>query len=196
MKTKFSTKSASYLFILFAALTMSITSCSKEEDAKLKEEDTELEDEKAGSGAFSFKAGGVLKELGEGNAKPTCRLVKLQNEYTLTIAAISADGTKMINIEINDTKPFTTKEYTGQVYGANTNKDFILGSYISYSDGVNLTYSSFGLVNSDVIVKITKLSESSMSGTFSGTLTGRHGQGDMNVTNGQFTGRVISNYKF
>lgn len=185
METKFLAKSASYLFMLFAALTMLTTSCSKE-DEKAKEEEEQMED---GINSISFKADGVQKNVGSDGNYPLANFSSQDGKYQ---AAFTAKNDKVaIGFTINDIKRLSKKDYPDN-YAYNTTPDptFSKVSYSEYGDKVNniatfITYNS-SITGSNLLVTVTKIGPDFIGGTFKGKLYTPDGTSFVTITDGKF----------
>ncbi|MCB0745505.1 MAG: hypothetical protein KDC67_16480 [Ignavibacteriae bacterium] len=167
------------LFISIISITLLI-SCSKKEDSALNTDSDYF---------MSFKANGteiIYKDI------LTAQYTDLpnQNLYGLTIAGANFDGPNTdedFGIILMDDAPITEGSYN-QDYIPNT---YSSRAFISYIKGVQ-AYSSVYPLLSDVAkanVTITEITNTYISGTFSGTLVKSDGDYSVithEITNGKF----------
>ncbi|MFB6342981.1 hypothetical protein ACE1ET_14735 [Saccharicrinis sp. FJH62] len=89
------------------------------------------------------------------------------------------DATSSMNITAYDDQPVSKKSYSGYA----TSGTALVGVLMTYQDNDGTVFSQGG---GDVIVSISSITDTSVSGTFSGILKAS-GKPDMVITDGKFT---------
>ena len=84
-----------------------------------------------------------------------------------------------LNLQVYDDVPISVKSYTGY----NISNSILLGVLIGYDDESGTDYTQVG---DDLVVNVTSITDTSVSGTFSGTLKA-NGKPDIVIAGGKFT---------
>lgn len=171
--------------ILFLAIFVGLSSCSKE-DEKAKEDEEQMED---GINSISFKADGVQKNVGSDGNYPVANFSSKDGNYQAAFTAMHSKF--VIGFTINDIKPLSKKDYTDN-YAYNTTPDptFSKVSYSEYGDKVNntatyITYNS-SITGSNLLVTVTKIGPDFIGGTFKGKIYTPDGTSFVTITDGKF----------
>lgn len=110
------------------------------------------------------------------NTIPTVGL----NTCTIQSGTSGTSTTNLLGVVIADDAPITLNTYTETAIAGS------IQATISYTDPSGVVYSSVNNAIADATITITGLSDSEMSGYFSGTVTPVTGVGDISITNGLF----------
>lgn len=162
-------------FVVLLLIT-SASSCSKS--------NVDEEEEESDTGYFiRFNANGQLNKF-----TPEYILSGNLSEYNAQYSAsiIGKNTTSSIIIHALDNKTIIEKSYSGYVMIQATPQTpaYNIGADIFYHGGDGIMYTS-PLSNSDVTIKIEKITPTTIRGTFNGTLK-FSGKPDLVITNGKF----------
>lgn len=159
--------------IAFLILITTALSCSKSSDD---------EDDKNGVYVITFEANGILQKFTSDHF-PIGDFHDNGTQYSGLFKANQSASS--IGIQVYDNKPITEKTlYKGYaVTQATQTPAYAIGATLVYKEGQNTYVTPY--VNPDVTVKIEKITTTTATGTFSGTLKSS-GKPDVIITNGKF----------
>lgn len=101
------------------------------------------------------------------------------NQYTCAVTG--ADTSSNIGLSMYDTTAITTKTYSG--FTTVNSLSATLGTLVTYGDGSGTSYNSN---NTTFSITVTGLTDSTMTGTFSGSLQDNNGTNTLTITDGDF----------
>ena len=164
MKNNFTTSKTVYLFLALLALVFVNNSCKK--DSSISSNTYEM----------SFKANGTLVDYKTEGAL-VATFTNTDNQFLGVFSGYDANSN--MGLQVYSDAAISEMSYSGY-----TTSGFVLvGVLMGYQDTSGTLYSQAG---SDVVINISKITDTSVSGTFSGTLKAS-GKADMVITDGKFT---------
>ena len=167
MKILFFTKKTNYLSIGYILLGLFLSSCKKENN----------KDDSGNSYMITYEVGSIAKSFTEKDS-PLGGFYNHDQQYG-GIFTCSHNSNK-ITLLVLDNKAITATIYRGY----NDEKVYLNGAAISLQEG-SVAYRTESTANSDVKIEITKITETTIRGKFSGTLKSE-GKPDRIITNGNF----------
>ncbi len=174
MKSQLLKKQTTYFIIVFSLIALIQNSCKKDND----------EDEAVDKGSYmiSFKANGHLEEFSSDNFL-VCAFYDDGTHFTGQVSGTRSSS--KVGVEVHDNTAIVETVYSGyKVTQASQTPAYVEGAAIVYQEGQAIYLTDFD--NPEVTVRITKITSTSVSGTFSGTLKSS-GKADIIVTEGKFT---------
>ena len=179
MKNQFLTRKATYLILVLAIMALLLSSCKKDDNIG------------GNSYMISFKTNGVLEEFPLEDAVSG----SFYEDVTKTQFGLRFTGTdnpRKIYLDVYDDKMITESPYTGYAVTPATGQKpaYIVGAKIAYSTDAQTTHSTISQ-NPDVTISISEITQTTVRGTFSGTLKS-NGKADIDITEGKFFVRVVN----
>lgn len=165
MKHIFTTRNAKALVSAFIVLSAAISACKKDDTTSNEQY------------AFKFKANGTQVVLNQ-QASLVAAFAQSGNIYNAVFNG--SDGVSIAILQVYDNKAISSTTFSGY----NLVGGSIVGALISYDDATGTGYMQ-GAGNSDATVTISEITEKTVRGTFSGTLTAT-GKPDIAITDGEF----------
>lgn len=164
MKSLFPLKKSKSLVLGLVILAMVFSSCKKE-DAGPEEY------------VMKFKANGAPVVL---NVRGSLVAAFAQAGTVFNGVFTGSDNVSSISLQVYDNKTISATTYSGYKLVGSA----IVGALISYNDAKGTPYTQ-GSVNPDASVTISEITETTVRGTFSGTLKSA-GNPDISITEGEF----------